>query len=485
MDNTSVKKNVVFNLVKNISSLVFPLLTFSYAARVLNPEVMGKVTYARTLANYFIVIAMLGVNLYGVREVAKVRNVKAELTKTVQEICSINIVMMMVMLSLYLLLTFSIGAFSDRRNILLVFAVLLFIKPIGMDWLFGGLEEYTYIAKRTVFVQVLSLIIMILVVKTPEDAIFYAMILVVSESGANIFNLFRSRKFLEHKKAPKLEIRKHIKPMLFFFGTVISSQIYSDIDSLMLGTFVGDRVVGLYSAATKLCGAIFNVLVSVCVVVYARVTYYRSFDEKKSLELTEKTFNYLMIFAIPVTVGLELLSKETILLFCGKEYLAAAVTSQIIVPQILIYAIIAFLEYLVLNPLGKEKLVFIATCVGAVCNVIGNMVLIPQFEERGAAIATVATKFIMLILCLVVTRKWCDYKSLIQYIWQYILGVLIIIVICQGMKFIVSNMYLRCGMSIICSACAYFVFLILLRNPFIMEGILQVMNRLRVFKKDK
>lgn len=482
MNNNSIKKNVIFNLVKSISSLIFPLLTFSYAARVLSPKVLGKVTYVRTVVNYFIVIAMLGVNLYGVREVAKVRNNKRMLSKTVKEIFCVNIFMTLIMMLIYLLLTFSIDKFSDRRDILLVFALLLFIKPIGMEWLFSGLEEYTYIAKRTIMVQILSLIGMVLLVKTPEDAVLYALILVVSESGANIFNLIHSKQFLEHKTNYRLEIKQHIKPMLFFFGTVISSQVYSDIDSLMLGTFVGDRVVGLYSAATKLCGAIFNVLVSICVVVYSRVTYYRSFDEQKSIALTKKTFNYLMIFAIPITVGLELLSKETILLFCGEDYAAAAITSQIISPQILIYSVIAFLEYLVLNPLGKEKIVFMATGIGAVCNIIGNMLLIPHFEERGAAVATVITKFIMMCLCLILTRKWCNYKQLIKYLWQYILGGVVIIAIDLCIKILVTNTYIRCGISVICSAVIYFTILLLLKNPYMVDGISLLRSKLKKFK---
>ena len=72
----SLKFNSVVNLIKTILGIIFPLITFPYASRVLGATGIGKVDYANSISNYFILFASLGIATYTIREGAKVRDDK-------------------------------------------------------------------------------------------------------------------------------------------------------------------------------------------------------------------------------------------------------------------------------------------------------------------------------------------------------------------------------------------------------------------------
>ena len=62
MDSKSIKINLFMNTIVTILGVIFPLITFPYISRVLGPMGTGAVSYAASLASYFSMLAMLGVN---------------------------------------------------------------------------------------------------------------------------------------------------------------------------------------------------------------------------------------------------------------------------------------------------------------------------------------------------------------------------------------------------------------------------------------
>ena len=80
------------NMILTVSTLLFPLITFPYVSRVLLVEANGKLAFAASVMNYFTMAASLGLPTYGVRVCAKVREDKDKLSKTVQELLIINVI---------------------------------------------------------------------------------------------------------------------------------------------------------------------------------------------------------------------------------------------------------------------------------------------------------------------------------------------------------------------------------------------------------
>lgn len=78
----SVKVNFIMNMILTASTFIFPLITLPYITRVLAVEGVGKVNIATSIAQYFSMVAMLGVPTYGIRACAQVRDDREKLTRT-------------------------------------------------------------------------------------------------------------------------------------------------------------------------------------------------------------------------------------------------------------------------------------------------------------------------------------------------------------------------------------------------------------------
>ena len=74
MEKKSIKKNATLNIIKTVFSLVFPLITYPYALRVLQIEKIGKFEFSASIVSYFSLVAALGISAYAVREGSKYRN---------------------------------------------------------------------------------------------------------------------------------------------------------------------------------------------------------------------------------------------------------------------------------------------------------------------------------------------------------------------------------------------------------------------------
>ena len=72
--------------------MLFPMLTFPYLARVLGPSHVGLLNFAESFARYFVLVAAVGIPIYGVREVAKLQKNKQALSKLFVEIFLINLI---------------------------------------------------------------------------------------------------------------------------------------------------------------------------------------------------------------------------------------------------------------------------------------------------------------------------------------------------------------------------------------------------------
>ena len=103
------------NAILTMSSLVFPLITFPYVSRVLGPAGTGAVSFANSFVMYFLMISQLGIPTYGIRACAQVREDKMELSRTVQELVIINLVMSAVM---YVLLFLSLATIPVVASVL-------------------------------------------------------------------------------------------------------------------------------------------------------------------------------------------------------------------------------------------------------------------------------------------------------------------------------------------------------------------------------
>ena len=98
----SLSRGGVYYLIYNVINMAFPFITGMYVARKLLPANIGSVAAAQNLAQYFVILAFLGIPTYGMREISKARNNKDELSKLHSELFVINFISTFAFLTIYL-----------------------------------------------------------------------------------------------------------------------------------------------------------------------------------------------------------------------------------------------------------------------------------------------------------------------------------------------------------------------------------------------
>ena len=476
MAEKSIKKNALLNVIKTMMGIIFPLITFPYASRILLPDGIGKVNFANAVVAYFTLLAGLGIGTHGTREAAKIWNDKNALSKLVKELFFINVVSTVAAYILFFLVLFLVPKFYDYRILLLISSITLFFSAIGFDWVYSALEEYGYITVRAILFQLISLILLFIFVKKREDYPIYLAIGVFSAVGSNLLNAVHLRKYVTFKAVGKLELKKHLKPIFVLFGMSVVTSIYTMLDTTMLGFLTDDTQVGFYTAATKLNKLVLMVVTSACAVLFPRLSFHAGQDDKTMFKsLLNKSLSITLCFAIPAMIGLNLLSEPIILLFSGESYLPSIPVMKMMNPIIVIIAVSNFIGIQCLIPLNKEKITLYSVCVGAVINFTLNIILIPQYGAFGAAVATLVAESSVTIFQLLVARHYITIGFAVKSIAQYSLGTIVMGFCVLGIQNFITELVLNVVLSILGGVVSYSIVLILLKN----ETALNMVNFLK------
>ena len=303
MDN-GLKRKSLINGLKTVITTGFPMVYFIYASRVLQPEGVGQINFAKSFVAYFVLFAMLGIVHYGTRECTKVRDDKRKLSIIAHELLSLNLITAILATSVLILVLFCSDKLRAYRYLLLIYSISIILSALGMDWLYNALEKYTYITVRTFIFQSVGLICIFVFVKTEADIIKYAAIQTIATYGSYICNFIYSRKFILYRYYGGYNIARHLKPILLIFVMTLFIQVFTHLDSTMLSLMVDDTATGLYTAANRMNGAISTLIQSLVLVFMPQIAYYakeKNYDRIKELSYT--AINLVLMLSIPALHG--------------------------------------------------------------------------------------------------------------------------------------------------------------------------------------
>ena len=411
----SVRTNVIYNCVRVGINLFVPVIIFPYISKTLGPTNWGRISFSNSFLNYFTMIASLGVPSYGILAVAKCRQNKTDLNKTVSELFSLNICLMLGTYVLFFLVIALVPKLQEYHLLLYVFSVYLVTNVVSMEWLYGGLEEFRYITTRTVVVKVLTVICILIFVKDANDYIKYAYILAATAVGSSVLNLYNSRKHISFVKTNIVNWKRHIKPTLTFFAASIAGTINANTDSVMLGFLLGDYEVGLYSFSVKIKLFLTSIMTAALSTFIPR---FASYVSQKCFDVYRKELRRVIFFTVFMASALAsfgvAFSPEIIVALGGTLYSESQTPMCILSVCVLVLAFTWSIGVAVLQPLGKEKEYAIVMSSACIANVLLNAILIPVFGVSGAAFATLLTEILNAILFYKYAREFlgmCLKKS--------------------------------------------------------------------------
>ena len=394
----SVDKNALYNATVTTVNVLFPIVTYPYIARVLEVELIGKINFANSFVSYFILFSSLGIPIYGLREVAKLRHDRIGLSKLFSELLFIAGMATILSVIVFCLAVFSINKLYIDIRLYFILLMSILINVFSLDWFYGGLEEFRYLAIRNMIVKVISCFIIFFFVRKRSDYLIFVGISVLAVGGGNLWNLLNVFKRIGIV-FNDLNFKKHIRPIFMLFGLTLTICLYLNFNITILGFMAGDRAVGYFVTAFRIITIIIAVGTSVSTVLIPRVSFYLEMHMfKEYFDSLKILFHAVIIFALPASIGVFLLAPKIIFLFVGPGFEPSILNLMIICPVILISCISTAISNNIILPNHRENFILFIVLGGAIVSLVSNYMLIPGYGPNGASISFLMAESTILIL---------------------------------------------------------------------------------------
>ena len=476
----SVRFNAMMNFIMTSSSFLFPLITFPYVTRVIGVEGNGRIAFISSVVQYFSMVAMLGIPTYGIRACARVRNDREKLSRTAQEILALNLIITAIVYVAFFASLLLVPKLREETPLMLVNSGAFILSAVGMNWLYQAMEQYGYITARNLAFKVISIILMFVFVHQPGDYVVYAAITVFAGYASNILNFINVHKIIAVKPLLPLNIKRHIKPVLVFFGMSVAGTIYGSIATVMLGFMQTTTEVGLFDAAAKLRNILTSIVCSLGPVLLPRLSYYLAQQKNTKFQnLIIKAFNCVIITSLFLIGIFTICAPEVIGILSGPQYANAVAPMRLMMPVLLFVGLSNVTGIQILVPSGQEKKVMYSQIVGAIVAFCINLVLIPLYGASGTAVGIAVAELSVLVYQVICLR------SMLKKIWRKIsiYQPLLALLVATGVTLALRNA-VKCNMfiSVIASGSVFTIVycgtLLIIREPFISNLIRKMPIRL-------
>ena len=466
----SIKVNAVYNVLKQICAIIFPLITFSYASHVLGSGNIGALSFAQSIISYAGLFAALGISTYSIREGTIVRNDKEKFERLASQLFSINIITTTVTLIVLFIITWNWERIQEYRSLISILSLSIIFSTIGVSWINTIYEDFKYLTIRYIIVQAIALICMFLFVKNEESIIAYTWITLLATSGGEILNVFYVRRFGHIRFTLHMNIKQHIVPLITLFVTNLAVIIYVNSDITIITLLLGNEEAGVYSAATKIYQAVKHLLFALVTVMIPRLSYLTSKGEKREREgLVNSTVKYLHFLVFPSIIGLFIEGRNIICVFSGIEYETGKTALRILCFAIIFATWSNIYNSGVLLVEKQEKKMFILTFIACVTNILLNFIFVPIYGISGAAITTLIAEMINGVGSVWCSRKYIQTKMISANTYKEIIGCVGIIIVCLVVKLFNFSSVLEIVITVPMSIVIYILMMLLLKHTVMMD----------------
>lgn len=411
---SKIKTNIIYNLGYQVCVLIVPLVTTPYLSRVLNVKGVGTYSYVSSVAYYFFIFVTLGLTNYGNRSIAKCGDDREQRSRTFWSIYTTQIFCGVIVIIAYLMYTFY-RADREYKRFFLIYSLYIFSAIIDINWLYFGLEEFRFTTVRNIIVKLATLMCVFMFVRGTYALSAYFIIVAGSSFAGNLLLWTRIPRYLDFYKPTWKECVKHVKPNLLLFLPIIAMSVYRVMDKIMIKELSGVLQNGYYESADKIITVSLTAFSAVSTVMMPAVSGMVAKNDhsavKKLLRDTMRIVNWL---AIAMVFGLMVVSKRFAPLFFGRDFAEAGILMVGLAPTIFLSGWKSVLRSQYLIPYEKDWAYVLSLITGACCNIILNLVFIPQYGARGAVIGTLSAEISGFLIQTYVASKAMQMSGIVK-----------------------------------------------------------------------
>lgn len=474
----SVKVNYILNLINTGTQMLFPLITFPYVCRVIEADGIGQINFFQSIISYISLFTCLGIPMYAIREIARDRSDVVQMNRTAMEILLLHSMLTLVGYAIVAILCLTVPQIQVNIPLFLILSLTIFFTAIGCEWFYQGIEDFKYITIRGLIIKTVSVVLLFIFVKSKTDLLYYGCYTVFGVLGGNIFNFFRLRKYIHRENIifSELHIKRHIKPVLKVFSFSVVTSIYLQLNTVLLGFLKNALAVGYFAAATKVMQMLLTMSACLGSVMMPRASHLIAENKEDEFNrLIQKSYDFTLAIALPMTIGLIFCAPSLITALCGVKFEHSILPSQIIAPIILMVAISNVFGIQVLFPKGKINVVTLCCGIGAVADLILNLCLIPFFSYIGTSIAYLGAEVATTVSMYFIGRKYIPIIYFKKSHLTYALGCIVMALALYGISLLQLPTLTILLLQGCCGVLAYFIILCICKD----EMLVQILSKIK------
>jgi len=410
---------MMLSLVNKLIDMAFAMLML----RILAPEGAGRYQFAVTFIGYFEILVRFGLGTLVTREVSRdPSSGRRYLSNTVTLRLLLWVASLPVMSLLLVGYVFWSGLTADVVAAVAFFAVSVLLSNIADSFsaIFYAHERMEYPAFVSTATTLTRVTLGAAVLLLGGGFVGLAAVSIVSNLfSASVLGLLLARDY--YLTRPQLEkpfARGMVREAFPLMVNHLLATIFFQVDVLLLQPFRGDVEVGYYSAAYRYIRGL-DIIPSYFTMALFPVMARYAHSARDSLQRAYAlSLRLLFIVSLPIAMGTTFVAGELILLLAGPEYLPhSRLALQILIWFLPIGFINSVTQYVLIS-LDEQSYLMRAFVIGVSFNVVANLVLIPLYGYRAAALVTVLSEFALLIPFMRRVYRHLEPLSWPDLVWQ-------------------------------------------------------------------
>ncbi|GAB4129666.1 MAG: flippase [Ignavibacteriales bacterium] len=430
-ESARIKKNTLYSLLSISSRLVANVIVFWMIARIYGPDIFGTFTFAHTTSTLLILLGDFGFDLLLTTEISKARE---NATNIFQSIFSLKILFALTAFLLMWIVSFVGNHSPETQFALRIFSFFtLFTTLTNFSLaLIKGFEKFSLESIVSLIMNVSLVIIIPVLTYAKVHILIIAAAFVITRLFGLIFSIYFNKKILPQIsfkiKFPK-EKELHKKVMIFGINLLFTN-LFFQLDTILISFLKGNTAVGLYQAVFKLIILPLMIPDIMNFALLPVLTRLFVSDKEKALKLSYLMNKTLFLLSLPITLILFLFASDIITLIYGGKLFADSI------PVLKIFAFNIFVRFafetfaLMLTTTDKQIIRMYTVVAATFVNLSLNIILIPQLGITGAAMVSLITIILVYFIYTVYSFKlylqWFIKKEMILMFTIFLLTGLLI-----------------------------------------------------------
>ena len=414
----STKKNAAYNVAYRMFSVFLPLVTAPYLSRTVGTDGVGLYSLAWSVSYVFCLIGMLGLNDYGVRTIAQVRDNREELDRTFSAIWQMQLLVAGATLVAWLGYVFLVA--GEEKVIALHLTMMSVSCLVSLDWCLMGLDIFKPIALRNTFVKLAAAACVFLFVKKKEDLWIYGFVWSLATLIGNLMSAASLRGKVTYRPVPIRESLKHLKPCAVLFISVLAVNVYRTMDKVMVSAIAGVHENGLYENAEKIIYCLSGFISAIGTVMMPKVAHMQKEGAtEKIARHIDRSMELILCMTSAMAFGVAAVADVFAPLFYGEDF---RYSGTLMAPLAFTLIMIGFANVIrtqVVLPQKRDHIFVKSVCCGAAVNLIANACLIPSMKSMGAVVGTLMAEMTVPVVQYIILRKELPYGQFLKYVGIY------------------------------------------------------------------